>query len=651
MPLTDQTRESTSSPVAAGLSRRTIVVSVVFALLSALWIRQSEVMVLATQVSESVPAIPALSSLVVLLIVNGIMRVSGRGTPFSTSEIVIIFLFVAVSSTTMGIGVVQFLICLITTPYYYHTDNIQRSRPYLPAWLAPHDTSAIKHLYEGASSGTVPWHLWLLPIGLWLTFFVMLWVCVASAVALLYRSWALEERLSFPLVALPMHMVETPADGVPFFRNRLMWTGFAIAASYNCLNIAHALQPSFPAPGKSVDLGTAFTALPLSQLKPLVYHIRPELIGLGFLVSTDISLTVWASYLVFKLTAVLGAASGVPPGLLPYSSSQGIGAYVAMACVMVWLARRHLCAAWKSARLGEKAARPEGITFRLLFVGLVIGFIFCWVFMWQNGLGWWPSLLYLSLVVAVALVYARLRAEAGVPLVWLFPFEMQHDLLINAFGTAPFGSLGPETLPVFTMFLSISRGYFPELCAYQGEGMELARRTGASSRRMFQLLVAAVVVGFLLGWYVHLTAYYRYGAMQLRGGIWGDWIATTQYSAVHAYSVTPKLPDTSHTLASAFGAFTAVILYGLRLRYAGFWFNPIGYCMTCSFGSLIWGPFLTVWLLKSLTLRYGGMPLYRQFVPFFLGLALGHFAVAGILWGLTGVWAGSAVQGYQVYFG
>ena len=73
--------------------------------------------------------------------------------------------------------------------------------------------------------------------------------------------------------------------------------------------------------------------------------------------------------------------------------------------------------------------------------------------------------------------------------------------------------------------------------------------------------------------------------------------------------------------------------------------------MACSYGSLIWGPFLVVWTLKSLALRYGGMQFYRQTIPFFLGLAFGHFAIAGILWGLTGAWTGDSVQGYPVFFG
>lgn len=93
------------------------------------------------------------------------------------------------------------------------------------------------------------------------------------------------------------------------------------------------------------------------------------------------------------------------------------------------------------------------------------------------------------------------------------------------------------------------------------------------------------------------------------------------------------------------------VLWACRLRFPGFWFHPIGYVMTCSYSSLIWGPFFVVWIVKTLILRYGGMSLYRRFVPFFLGMALGHFAVAGILWGLTGAWIGSAVQGYPVFFG
>ena len=47
-------------------------------------------------------------------------------------------------------------------------------------------------------------------------------------------------------------------------------------------------------------------------------------------------------------------------------------------------------------------------------------------------------------------------------------------------------------------------------------------------------------------------------------------------------------------------------------------------------------PLFIAWGLKGLTLRYGGLPTYRRFVPFFLGLILGD-CVMGSLWALIGL--------------
>src|SRR5581483_6443064 len=146
--------------------------------------------------------------------------------------------------------------------------------------------------------------------------------------------------------------------------------------------------------------------------------------------------------------------------------------------------------------------------------------------------------------------------------------------------------------------------------------------------------------------------YYQRGALQLReGGIWGTWEATREYQTAAQYATTSKRPELQRIWATGAGAVIVVVLSFLHLRFTGFPLHPLGYAMACSYGSLIWGSFFIVWLLKSLALRYGGMAFYRKTIPFFLGFALGHFAVAGIFWGLVGVWTGEAVKGYAVYFG
>ena len=44
----------------------------------------------------------------------------------------------------------------------------------------------------------------------------------------------------------------------------------------------------------------------------------------------------------------------------------------------------------------------------------------------------------------------------------------------------------------------------------------------------------------------------------------------------------------------------------------------------------IWFTLFLAWLFKSLVLKYGGVSLYRQTLPFFLGLALGHIVIGGV---------------------
>ncbi len=273
-----------------------------------------------------------------------------------------------------------------------------------------------------------------------------------------------------------------------------------------------------------------------------------------------------------------------------------------------------------------------------------------WSFVTLAGMAAWVAFVYLLLVLAVALVYGRLRAEAGVPLVWLFPYYMQKQVLLFTFGSQPFLASGATTMPTWALFTFLARGYFPAMTGYQVEGMELARRAQINPRRLVFAVCLAVGVGFLIGWYNHLTPFYHYGAQNLRG-IWGTWIAQPEYKAAAEYPNTPRHPQFPRIYATATGGLVVYLLWALRLQFAGFLLHPLGFAMTCSYGSLIWFSFLVVWMLKSLALRYGGMAFYRRLVPFFLGLALGHFAVAGIMWGLMGGWAGDAVQGYSVFFG
>ncbi len=69
----------------------------------------------------------------------------------------------------------------------------------------------------------------------------------------------------------------------------------------------------------------------------------------------------------------------------------------------------------------------------------------------------------------------------------------------------------------------------------------------------------------------------------------------------------------------------------MRARFLWWPFHPAGYLVSGSFGLFrLWLPIFVSWLVKSLVLRYGGLRMYRQVLPFFLGLVLGEFGAGFI---------------------
>ena len=67
-----------------------------------------------------------------------------------------------------------------------------------------------------------------------------------ATMAILRKQWNDYERLTYPLVQVPMALTEQDAEGgriAPFFKNPVMWTGFAVPAVWGTL---HGLHNYFP---------------------------------------------------------------------------------------------------------------------------------------------------------------------------------------------------------------------------------------------------------------------------------------------------------------------------------------------------------------------------------------------------------------------
>ena len=79
----------------------------------------------------------------------------------------------------------------------------------------------------------------------------------------------------------------------------------------------------------------------------------------------------------------------------------------------------------------------------------------------------------------------------------------------------------------------------------------------------------------------------------------------------------------------AVGIGVTLALVWARANITGFPLHPLGYALCSSWTMIVfWFAALVAWGIKTLILRYGGMKLYRQTRPLFLGMILGEFAAA-----------------------
>lgn len=633
------------------------MISVVLTIVCGVWVRQAEIVVIATQISESVPAIPALGVLILLVAINPLLRAIRRGAQLSRVDILAIYTFVGIAISMAGVGVVRYWLASVTYLFYFARpeNDLASLQRWIPGWMVPHDSALIEGLYLG--TGQVPWGAWLVPLLAWGGFFLAFWTAMLCMLVLVRRRWLHDERLSFPIVELGLEMTDPKlgrATRRPFFLNPIMWIGFSLTLLFNLLNILHAFYPSVPGLEWWISAGPASPGLPWSTVFPVTVVFAPLLIGFGFLVSTEISFSIWFFFLLYKLEALLAACYGHVTADVPYPQEQSVGAFLLLGIGLLWSARSSVRRAF--AELVGRARSPSdpGAPFplRWALVGLVVSSLVVLLFCHAAGMAAWVAITYLTVVGLVALVCARIRAEAGMPLVWAFPFWMQKKLLIYALGTAVFMTGGRAgTLTMLALFAFLSRGYFPSLIGYQVDSFKTAEQIRMKPSHMAVVVMLALVVGLGVAYYFHLVPYYEYGAVHLRGDIWGTGLARADFGEVMSAIRAPIPPDPVRIFATGWGAAVTGALMWLRQSRGGFPLHPLGFAVATAYGDLVWFPFLVVWICKVLILRYGGMKLYRTAIPGFLGFALGHAFTAGVVWGLVGAVSPRVVPGYAVWFG
>lgn len=630
----------------AQIRARSLLLGAVLVPLVVLWVAGMENIYggRATYLSVFFHAVILLAALVG---VNALLRVFLPRWAFTRAELLLIYVMVGVSSGIVGDQFMAILIPSLAHPFRYATDAnqwAQRLLPHLPLHVMVSDPVAVRHFYEGAST-LYKWENlkpWLAPGILWASFIAVTQLMCLGINVLLRRQWTNNERLSFPLIYLPMAMTEP--GGASMWRNRVMWIGFAMSASINIVNGLSTYWPSIPQLPVKVNW-LQFSPRWNGALTTTGIAFYPFVIGIAFLLPGDLAFSTWFFLLFFRLQRFMFSAAGYPSpypwftpahSVVPAMLEQGIGSYMAVVFFALWAGRKHLGAVWDVIRgrppaSGDPRAAispAEAPEYRLALATIGIGLVLTTAFAVWIGMPFYLGFLYLVLYLVINTAIAKIRAEAGAP-THGFHFAGPDHVLLTVYGPK---HMSPREMGAFGVMFGFNRAYTGVPMPHQLEGMKIGELLGVRHKDVTGPVALATILGCFAGVWALLHICFREGVEQMREPV--HYLSPQGWQLVSMWLQSPETANWEGLLGIVFGFAFSALLMILRFRFVWWPFHPIGYAIAADWTTgLIWLPILIGWALKSLLIRYLGPKAYRNALPWALGLILGEFAVGGF-WSL-----------------
>ncbi len=594
-------------------------------------------------------------SLLVLTAANVVAKRIAPGRALRQGELLTIFSMVSLATAMAGVDFLSPLISIMPHEAWFATPENRWAdfAAHLPSWLLVNDHEALKGYFLGNASLYTPaaLHAWLPPLGWWTLFILaLLWV-MACLNTLLRAQWTERERLAYPVVQLPIAMT---AEDHGLFRSRLFWLGFAVAGGLNLINGLHYLIPVIPALTlNDVDAGQWFTTRPWNAIGRTPLAIFPFIVGLGYLLPTDLLFSCWFFFLFWRGEKVVAGALGymAEHPRVPYVDEQMFGGYMAVFVFALWTARHALHDIWRKvihdlsshrrAEDGDRDARfrslpsdaEEPLRFTTAVFGGMVGIVFLLLFAWCAGLPLWLGGLFFLLYFAIAVAVTRMRAELGPPthdLHFIGPYQS----LYTMFGSR---NLDASSLGGLTIFYWFNRAYRCHPMAHQLEAFKLAQVGRTSMRGLLPALLLAAFIGIIATFWTTLDVSYRMGAASRIHGWSSLGFGGEAYNRLASWIATPTAPDVQAMGAMLAGFLIATFLILMKMNVYGWPFHALGFAISGGWSMMwAWLSLFVAWVLKSLVLRYGGLRGFRAGLPFFFGIILGDFLVGGI-WTLLGL--------------
>ncbi|MFQ6096806.1 MAG: DUF6785 family protein [Armatimonadota bacterium] len=497
--------------------------------------------------------------------------------------------------------------------------------------------------YEGVGrASAIPWRDWMQPLAWWSIIVAAVLFAFMCMSAIMRRQWVDNEKLTFPLVQLPLEMVSEDRR-VSFFSNRLTWNGFAIPAFVFTLNGLHANVPQVPEIPLRHSLSQHFASKPWTDMYSVTIYCSFAAIGFAYFLPSQLLFSLWAFFVFSRLQDLVASAFGWRIENMPlyptrlHIGYQAAGAYVVLIAYYIRAALPHFGAVWRKAWADDPGVddRNEFLPYRVAVFGLAAAVLIAIWWCARAGMTLWMAVVEMAAYLfIVVVVMARSVSEGGM---LMTETSFRPINLVQMFTTKYSLGKGNLTILGFTdaVFTRDLRGC---LMSTFLDGLKITDGVSMPRRHLLAGMSAAIVLALLAGVVIQLWLPYTIGALGMYSyPYWGNSLWAFKD---HAPAMTmPDQYDWRLIVNFSGGVLAALGLSIARMRLWWWPLYPLGFALMGSWTMIVfWFPILVGWLIKTVVVRYAGMKTYMVVRPFFLGLILGEFFMAIVWAGIGCIW-------------
>jgi hypothetical protein len=402
----------------------------------------------------------------------------------------------------------------------------------------------------------------------------------------------------------------------------------------------------------SLDMGPMLAERPWNQIGTVPISVWPIVVGITYLLTTEVSFSLWFFYWFIKIQLLLSYVSGFAPSSQPmslqawglaFTSYQRVGAFIAYVALILWGGRRHFQHIARRA-FGRTPAtadeKREALSYPAAFWGFILSSAF--IVGWGYVAGVRPdiTLVFWGLALVMFIGLTRLVVEGGILL--MTPNWLPLGVLGQIFNSGPGTWLSPANGIVQANYLSTAMIGDPRAFSMPSfvQAFKLAYDHKIPARPLLALIFAVMGITFFMSCWMRIRLGYENGGLTM--GSWFFVKVGSQFSAWYSNDLYNGVSTASwtYTLWMVAGAVLTVVLMMARSRLPWFPLHPIGFLLSLTWAmEQIWFSIFVGWLCKVLITRFGGHESYRKATPLFLGLALGDIVMI-LFWIMIDGWQG-----------